>query len=343
MTASSTMSRNRSSGGIIKHINSVFLQPRDFFYKLPRTRHWLFVAMLILLVFGYNASNQQTGTTTTTIDTTQETIISTLDPMASESENDDEVQQPTRRTAASGSDEAIPPAVLATDTTDSTDETPTVMTSLLAATDLLVIWTAQAFLLSIVVMARGYAPHLSRSFQIAVWASLPLALMLILRQLFFSSGGEGGTLGLTALLNYWDGYSDLSEPMQAFLAIFTSNLTLFWVWNLALLYFGARYALGGKRPIVILILAIWIIISTAVPAFVSDPVTAVEPLPQTETVEEEDTSDTVALLKQPHSKHLETLATLVVVNLLLIELVDRDVKGDGNNEYDRSKKDCQSI
>lgn len=274
MTTSSAMSRNRSSSGIIKHVNTVFLQPREFFYKLPRTRHWLFVAMLILLIFGYNASNQQTGTTTMTTDTAQE-MQTAFDPRVSES----------------AGEETIPLTLPTATTTDSSDETPTIMTSLLAATDLLVIWTGQALLLCLVVMARGYAPHLSRSFQIAVWASLPLALMLILRQLLFSSGGEGGTLGLTALLDYWDGYGDLSVGMQNAIAMFASNLTLFWVWNIALLYFGARYALGGKRPIVILILAIWIIISTAVPAFISDPITTIEPLPQAVTEIEDDTSD----------------------------------------------------
>jgi len=249
------------------------MQPRTFFHELPRTQHWLFVAMLILLVVGLSTSNQQTGTFTTAV------VIQNVQAPAFD------------RVALESADEGTSPVSLSTTTTDSTDETPTIMTALLAATDLLVIWTGQALLLCLVTMARGYTPNLGRSFQIAVWASLPLALMLILRQLFFTSGGEGGTLGLTVLLDYWDRYGDLSVGMQNAIATFTSNLTLFWVWNIALLYLGARYALGGKRPIVILILVLWIIISTGVPAFISDPIITVEPLPQTVTEVEEDTSN----------------------------------------------------
>lgn len=322
-------SRNRSSGGLIGNISSVFLQPRTFFDKLPHTRHWLLVAMLILFVFGFNAANQQvtiqTFTESTSINRTPPTMTDTdgfdqsttdqTDTQAStnpaggrrgnQTESDTTDTQASDQTIAqvtdgqafvpAGFDPANSEAVVETTlvaTSETVEDTPTLMTSILAATDLLVLWTGQALLLSIVIMAKGYMPNISRSFQIAVWASLPLALMLILRQLFFASGGEGGSIGMITLLETWDGYSDLSVAMQQFLAIFTSNLTIFWVWNMTLLYIGARYALRGSRVLIVMILALWMILSTGVMTFTTDPVIAIEPLPQTETeVADESSND----------------------------------------------------
>ncbi|MCA9891994.1 MAG: hypothetical protein KC615_03375 [Anaerolineae bacterium] len=170
-------------------------------------------------------------------------------------------------------------ALVQTDTATSealsTDEA--LMNALLAASGILVIWIGQTVLLSLVSMFRGQSPQIAKSFQIAVWASLPLALMLILRYVHFATGGSGGELGLSLLLNNWAGFSELPEFIQRITAVFFSNLTLFWLWNILLLYLGARYALGGRRFIAVPLVALWIIGSTLIPAIVTEPTNEIAP------------------------------------------------------------------
>ena len=146
-------------------------------------------------------------------------------------------------------------------------------------------------LLCLVPMLRSYPPNIARSLQIAVWASLPLALMLGLRQFCFAAGGTGGSTGLSLILEQWDVYGTLPEVVKRVLAVFMSNLTLFGLWSLLLLYFGARYALNGRRWSVILVLLMWIAAATVVPAMISEPVTTIAPRTTT-AVEQNDSSTT---------------------------------------------------
>lgn len=159
------------------------------------------------------------------------------------------------------------------------------MTALLAASSAVVMWAGESIVLALVTMLRGYKPQLGKNLQIAVWASLPLALMLVLRMIHFSTGGTGGTLGLSLLLSQWSGYSALPELAQNVLAVLMSNLTLFWLWSLLLLYFGARYALGGKRWAVAIVIALWIIAASVVPALTSEPQTSISAMQSTGTTQ----------------------------------------------------------
>jgi hypothetical protein len=138
-------------------------------------------------------------------------------------------------------------------------------------------WLGQAVLLSLVPMLRGFKPQFSRALQIAVWATIPLAIMLILRQIFFAAGGTGGMTGLSLLLTRWSGYASLPTLAQRVLATFMSNLSIFWVWGLLLLYFGAHEALRGRRWTAIVVIVMWIAVSTVVPALVAQPITSVVP------------------------------------------------------------------
>lgn len=132
-------------------------------------------------------------------------------------------------------------------------------------------------------MLNGYAPNLGRSFQLAVWASLPFALMLIVRQLNFAAGGTGGSTGLSLLTSLWTDYSKQGELVQRIVSTFLSNITLFWVWNLLLLYIGARYVLNGNRLSVLLVMIAWIAVSSIAPALIGSPVTSVAPKATTTT------------------------------------------------------------
>ncbi|MBZ0297634.1 MAG: YIP1 family protein [Anaerolineae bacterium] len=252
------------SPGLISQIIALFTQPAAFFRHIPQKRQWVWVAVLILVTTGYAASSQSSQSSTVS-DQTQGFDISLF--------------QQDSLTRSSDQEQAT---ALTTQTTSSEDTNTTLMSALLVACGVLATWTGQALLLSLVTMLRGYPPQVKRNFQIAVWASLPLALMLVLRQIYFAAGGTGGSMGLVLLLDQWQGYNDLPEIVQSVLAVFASNLSLFWIWSLVLLYMGARNTLNGKRWSVILTLAMWVTLSTVVTAFVSEPVTTVAPRTTTE-------------------------------------------------------------
>ncbi|MCB9450236.1 MAG: YIP1 family protein [Anaerolineaceae bacterium] len=264
---------NESSPGIIGQIVTLITQPVTFFHNLPQNRQWVWVAVLILIIFGFAASNQvQSETTASSTQTTSGFDLSLLQSDASAT------------TSTSSSTQST--------TSDSTDTNTLLMTALLAAGSILVMWGGQTILLCVIPMLRGYPPHIGRNLQIAVWASLPLALMLGLRQLYFAAGGAGGSTGLSLLLEQWDGYATLPEATQSVLAVFMSNVTVFWLWSLMLLYFGARHALNGRRWSVLLVLVIWVATASIVPALVSEPVTTIAPRGTTTAVEQTSTSTT---------------------------------------------------
>jgi hypothetical protein len=176
------------------------------------------------------------------------------------------------------------------------------MSALQAACGVLAMWAGQAVLLCLIPMQSGHRPGIGRCLQVAIWASLPLALMLGLRQIYFAAGGTGGTVGLTLLLEKWEGYATLSSGAQRLLTAFVSNITVFWLWSLLLLYFGARYALGGKIWLVTLVIVIWIAAAPAVTALISEPVTTVSPRASTSVSVEPssgDESESSSTITQP--------------------------------------------
>ncbi len=253
---------SRSSPGIIHQVATLLLQPRAFFRRMPQSRQWLWIAALILIIFGLAASNQvQSGTSTSTTTQDQGFNVAML--------ADD--------TAATTTTASTPTATTTTTDTGSTGTNTALMSALQAACGVLALWAGQAILLGLVPMQAGRRPKLGRNLQIAIWASLPLALMLGLRQIYFAAGGTGGTVGLALLLEKWSGYADLSSGAQRLLAALMSNISLFWLWSLVLLYCGARYTLGGKYWVATLLIAIWIAVVPAVTVLVSDPVTTVAP------------------------------------------------------------------
>jgi hypothetical protein len=252
---------------------------------MPQSRHWLWIAGLVLVIFGLAASNQaQSDTTTSDTSQTQGFDLTLLQ----------------ENTAAQTTDVSTQAAATQT-TDDSADTNTALMSALLAACGVLAMWAGQTMLLCLIPMLGGHRPRMGRSLQIAVWASLPLALMLGLRQIYFAAGGTGGAVGLSLLLEEWSGYAALSSGAQRLLAAFMSNISLFWLWNLLLLYCGARYTLGGKYWAATLVTLIWIAAAPAVTALVSEPVTTVSPRTTTLTVEplSTDESDSSSTISQP--------------------------------------------
>jgi hypothetical protein len=270
----------RSSPGIVGQVKTLVIHPKAFFESMPRTGHWLFVAALILFIAGFAASNQiDQGQATAAPGSTQASgfNVGVLQAGSSASSTQAAGNTGTANSQAAAAGSSTGAAASTTQQTASVDANETLMAALLTACGVLVMWAGQTILLCWLTLLNGYSPNVGRSLQVAVWASLPLALMLILRQVNFAMGGTGGSVGLSVLLTQWSGYARLPVLAQRVLAVFMSNMTLFWLWNLALLYLGARYALDGQRLSVMLVVAIWIIAFSVVPALTSNPVTTVGP------------------------------------------------------------------
>lgn len=262
------MVKPEPSGGVLSHMVQVFVQPRTFFRALPMNHQWLWVALLVLVIAGFTVTNQTQQSTAANSSTASSGFdVSTLQQSSSSSQSSTTTTQQTRTTSA----------------TATTSSNTTLMNGLLAAAGVVLIWTGQTVVLSMLTMLRGYSPQAGKNLQIAVWASLPLAVMLVLRYVALAAGGTGGALGLSLLLTQWSAYRQYPTFVQRVLEVFMSNLTLFWLWNLVLLYLGARYALGGRRLMVVLVVAMWIIVATLVPALVSEPQTRITRLPTSTT------------------------------------------------------------
>ncbi|MEP7291012.1 MAG: YIP1 family protein [Chloroflexota bacterium] len=240
------------------NLSLVILQPSVFYRSFPLARHWLWVAVLILTLNGFSAVNQPTPGDATTGDGTA-------------------VAQPPQFsdsgvTPGSFDGGFIPPTdagVLPGGAATSPNVSKTVMTALLAAGGVVLAWFIQSIILSEVSLINGARPSFGRNWQIAVWASVPLGLMLLIQQIYYAVGGEPGKIGLSLLLEQWSGFAALPAFSRAVLTTLLTNLTLFWLWSLLLLYLGGRYVLNGKRAAVMLVIVAWVIISVFVPALTS--------------------------------------------------------------------------
>jgi hypothetical protein len=156
------------------------------------------------------------------------------------------------------------------------------MTALLAAGGIVLAWVIQAIVLSEVSLINGVRPSFGRNLQIAVWATVPLGLMVLIQQIYFAIGGEPGQVGLSLLLTEWNGFATLPAFSRAVLMTLATNITLFWLWSLVLLYLGGRYVLNGKRTAVALVVLAWVIISVFVPALTSPGTAAGDTAPLAE-------------------------------------------------------------
>jgi hypothetical protein len=137
--------------------------------------------------------------------------------------------------------------------------------ALLAAANVILGWIVLTIMLIVVPMLRGRAPRLGQNLQIAVWSSLPFAVMAIVQLLYWSSGGKIGEPGVQGLLSDFKQVETLDPTVQALLISFTSRLTIFWLWSLMLVYFGARFALGGWRIVAFLVVIAWALIQIGAP------------------------------------------------------------------------------
>lgn len=257
--ATGIVTYNRRPRSLWGSITTVLVQPIVFYQAFPVARQWLVVAAIILALYGFSAVNQPSAETTTETPAFEAPVFS--DPsggMGVPSGIEGGFIPPTDV----GGGGANPPA-------QSSNVSRTVMTALLAAGGVVLTWFIQALILSEVSLINGIRPSFGRNFQIAVWAAVPLGVMLLIQQIYFAAGGEPGQMGLSLLLERWNGYATLPAFSRAVLMTLAANFTLFWLWSLVLLYLGGRYVLNGKRAAVLLVVVVWVIISVLLPALTS--------------------------------------------------------------------------
>lgn len=275
----------RKSQGLFGHLTTLLLQPRLFFYTLPTTRHWLVIAVLALVLVGYNAVHQTAGATGSPADTSEIPFEGDFTDGGGFPGDSGFPGGGIIMDEGGGFDPNDPFNVPLPDSGGETpglpgggatagDTTSQVTIAVTAAAFLVGIWFLQAGLLMIVTLFRGRSPVFGRSLQIAVWSSVPLLLLLLVQQLYHAAGGTGSAPGLSAVLPRWDFYIHQPADVQWLLMSAFSQVTLWSVWSLLLLYFGGRDALGGRWYLCLLVIALWIGIAVVVPVLLG-----IAPLP----------------------------------------------------------------
>jgi hypothetical protein len=249
------------------------LQPAYFFRTLPLledTRTWLWAAVLILTLTGVSAVRQDAlihgNTGAPAIDFGNQATGG--DPSGG---------IPLKGGGFSGPadgggggevpfDSGIPPAIPGDTTGGGSANISTTWTiALLAGTTVIIGWFVLTIILSEVTLFNGRAPSLGQNFQIAVWASIPFALMAGLQLIYYAAGGKVGGAGLSGLLAEWSTYDTLPSFWRSVILSLTSRFTLFWLWSLILIYVGARNTLHGKRWASLLVVVIWATLLVVVP------------------------------------------------------------------------------
>lgn len=246
--------------GLLKQISTALFRPALFFRTLPpmaATRQWLWVGLLILALIGFTAIRHaeisDRGATTSVSGMGMEMGMG--GPMDF---------------GGPGGDFGPPPMSGGGSASNAMTTAQRWEMALVAAASVVLVWAVQALLLSEVSMLKGSAPRLGQNLQIAIWASLPLALMAVVQLVFMAAGGTPGEAGLSGLVRDWNLYQRSPDFVQSLLLSFTSNLTLFWLWSMMLIYFGGRYALRARSWAVLLVIASWTIVLTVAPVLTGD-------------------------------------------------------------------------
>jgi len=250
-------------------VSTLLLQPGTFFRTLPAfegSRQWLLIAVILLAASGLMAVRQAE-------------LAAATDAAGSGDMPSPDMGMSVDRGMSGGgmavsgdfgglpSDMGIPfdPGAGGGAAPAEGGVSTTWTTALVAAGALVAAWLLQALLLSEVSLFNGRAPQLGLNMQVAIYASVPLALMTGLQALYYTAGGAPGEPGLTGLVTEWTGFAAQTPFVQALLLSLASRLTLFWLWGLLLLYFGARYALRGRWWASLLVVFAWMAVVVVTP------------------------------------------------------------------------------
>lgn len=257
-----TASRRVIQRGLIAQISTALFQPVAFYETLPpmrQTRQWLWIGLLILGLVGISAVQQTTTTTTAPPDTGAPI---NPDPFSRDMSGPGlgfdsgfdfgEIPLPSDPNAPTPSQGG------------QTADTWTV--ALVAASHIVLIWGIQAFMLMVVPMFKGNAPQFGDNLQVAIYASLPLAIMAVLQVIFITAGGQLGKTGLSGLLDELPLYTQTTDPfLRSVMLSIASHTTLFMLWSLMMVYWGGRIFLKGHRLVVILVVIAWTMVLVITP------------------------------------------------------------------------------
>ncbi len=257
-TPSTHLAPPKRPRGLIANLMTVLLQPGWFFKTFPATAQWVIVAILLLVVAGVQAVRVPTDTETN----------AGLDsmPMPDMGMGMDSgafnVMPPDAMLGGSSDMGGVP-----TDPTggQTVDVRATTTTALRSAGHFVVAWLILAVLYLFARWLRGLGADFGRNLQVAVWASVPIGLMLLSRLIYYEAGGTPGEMGLTPILSAWDGYAEQTTFARDLMYHALSLMTLFWFWHIVLVYLGVRFALNGRAWAATLITLFWIVISITVP------------------------------------------------------------------------------
>jgi hypothetical protein len=130
--------------------------------------------------------------------------------------------------------------------------------ALVAASVLIIEWLLQGVVFAEASLLSGRSPDMGRNIQVAIWAAVPLGVMAAVQIAYMAAGGVIGEPGLGGLVTALPGYPGYPGVIQTVLSVVAGRLTLFWLWNLALLYFGLRHALQARPAAALFTLAAWV-------------------------------------------------------------------------------------
>jgi hypothetical protein len=254
----------------------VVLQPAYFFRTLPlleATRTWLWAAVLILALMGLSAVRQDAiqngngGAPPVDFGSVPDggDPSGGLGPLKGGFS-----AVPVDGGGGGGGDgvpfdSGIPPGGIQTPSGSSADIATTWTTALLAGSAIVLGWFILTVILSEVALFNGRAPSLGQNLQVAIWTSIPFALMAGLQIIYYSVGGKVGGAGVSGLLGQWEAYNTLPLFWQNVILSLTSRLTVFWLWSLILIYIAARNALRGKRWSSALVVVVWAVLLVVLP------------------------------------------------------------------------------
>lgn len=273
------------SRGLLTDLIMLIMQPVSFFAALGRkpSSHTLWVALLILAVLIFNSLQNPVG----------------MSGQAS-------VDMP----AVSGfPGEGMPfdPGFSldgGEGASAATDPSAQWMNAISAAATQILQWLVLALLLMEVPVFNKRRPQFNKNIQIVVWASFPLALMAMLQSIFIAAGGSIAHAGFSGFLEDWAAFSFLNIRAQSLIHALASELTLFWLWSLYLIYLGARKTLRGKQSVVLLVLISWVMMLGIVNSFKSYAMLQDKLPPVEETMGEEFPADSEILPNDGRAEEL---------------------------------------
>jgi hypothetical protein len=146
-----------------------------------------------------------------------------------------------------------------------------VITGLMAAFGLIIAWLVQAALLIPVAILSKRNANFALNLHIAIWASLPFAILAMVQIAYLWAGGPIGGAGLAPAISSVMSYETMTSAWGIFVLNFAEQFTLFGLWNLALLYLGARYSIQGAKGsigIALAFLIVWVILLLLVPTMI---------------------------------------------------------------------------